>query len=89
MTIVRTLPSSSPCHEKRTQHDRIILEMPKVDQEKRGLKKERKERRVLCPKHRQPYTLPHKKGVVKDGVTCVRRERSECQTRVKSHAAGT
>jgi len=45
-----------PMPRKRTQHDGIILKMPKVDQEKRGLKKERKERRVLLsvPKYRQP-----------------------------------
>lgn len=89
MTVVRTVPSSSPCHEKRTQHNRIILKMPKVDQEKRGLKKERKERRVLCPKISsvEPRSLARKE-VAKERGTCVRRERSECQTRVKSHAAG-
>ena len=32
---------------RRTQHDGIILKMPKVDQEKRRLKKEREERRIL------------------------------------------
>ena len=78
-----------PTPRKRTQHDRIILKMPKVDQEKRGLKKERKERRILFPKYRQSkHDLSQEKNSEWCG-TCVRRERSECQTRVKSHAAGT
>ena len=74
---------------KRTQHDRIILEMPKIDQEKRGLKKEPKERRILCPKYHQPKHALSQETNSEWCGTCVRRERSECQTRVKSHAAGT
>jgi hypothetical protein len=77
-----------PMSRKRTQHDRIILKMPKVDQEKRRLKKERKERRVLYPKYCQSNHA-RSQGSSEGRGTCVRRERSECQTRVKSHAAGT
>jgi len=57
-----------PMPRKRTQHDRIILKMPKVDQEKRGLKKERKERRILCPKYRQSKHALSKEGIVKGTV---------------------
>lgn len=59
---------SEPMPRKRTQHDRIILKMPKVDQEKRGLKKERKERRILCYKYSRSNTLSRKKGLEKDVV---------------------
>jgi len=60
--------------------------MSKIDQEKRGVEKECEERCVLLPLTSVSHLNESATG---DYHTCVRRERSECQTRVKSHAAGT
>lgn len=41
------LPFSSQLRQGHTQHDGVILEMSKVDQEKSGLKEESEERYIL------------------------------------------
>jgi hypothetical protein len=58
--------------------------MSKVNQEKRGLEKESEKRSIL----QTSLSVRHlREGGIEEWNTCVRRERPECQTRVKSHTA--